>query len=176
MPTPTAAAETRLRRIVSASDRFVGVLKTVRKSGLRDLVWDSIGGTFDPARVRDVDVACFDSEHLQRVRDDEADALLRQLDQSVPWEAKNQAAVHLWYPDKFDGTAYFPATSVLDAVSRWPEMARSVAHRLNDHGRLEIFALCGLRDLLDGVWRRNPAQVSIERSRHRLRPQCVPEP
>ncbi|MGH7912334.1 MAG: nucleotidyltransferase family protein [Candidatus Dormibacteraceae bacterium] len=175
----------RLRRIVLGSRWLAGVLETVRASGLpeawvgagvlRDLVWDGRDGNFDPARVRDVDVPYFDPGDLRRERDDEADRRLRELDAAVPWEAKNQAAVHLWYAAKFEGTRYLPATSIEDAIARWPETATSVVVRLDDLGRLEILAPCGLADLLGGVWRRNPAQVSVERSRVRLQSQRVHE-
>jgi uncharacterized protein len=38
----------------------------------------------------------------------------------VPWEAKNQAAVHLWYERRF-GQAVGPLTSIAEAVATWPE-------------------------------------------------------
>ncbi|MBO0709535.1 MAG: nucleotidyltransferase family protein, partial [Candidatus Dormibacteraeota bacterium] len=65
--------------------------------------------------------------------------------------------------------------SIEDAVGRWPETATSVAVRLDDRDGLEVLAPCGLADLLGGVWRRNPAQVSVDRSRLRLAAQRVPE-
>ena len=174
-----------LRRLILASPWFVRVLESVRASGLpdawvgagvlRDLVWDGRERSFDPAAVRDVDVPYFDPSNLDRARDDEADALLRRLAPGIPWEAKNQAAVHLWYAAKFDGTPYPAARSIEDAVSRWPETATSVAVRLDHRDDLQVLAPCGLRDLLGGVWRRNPAQVSVERSRLRLAAQRVRE-
>lgn len=174
-----------LRRLVLGSPWFVRVLEAVRASGLpdawvgagvvRDLVWDGRQRSFDPATVHDVDVPYFDPSDLRRERDDEADALLHRLAPDTRWEAKNQAAVHLWYAGKFDGTPYPPARSIGDAVSRWPETATSVAVRLDDRDELEVLAPCGLADLLGGVWRRNPAQVSVERSRLRLEKQRVPE-
>lgn len=175
----------RLEGIVRGCAWLTRVLETVRASGLpdawvgagvlRDLVWDSREGGFDPSRVKDVDVPYFDPGDLRRTRDDEADELLRRLRPDVPWEAKNQAAVHLWYAAKFEGTPYCPAISIRDAIARWPETATSIAIRFDGRGRLEIVAPCGVRDLLDGVWRRNPAQVSVERSRIRLRRQRVHE-
>lgn len=170
--------EDRLQGIVLASPWLVEVLRAVRASQLpdawvgagvlRDLVWDGLTGGFDPGRVRDVDVPYFDSSNLRRERDEEADNELRRLAPDVPWEAKNQAAVHLWYPARFDGTPYAPAVSIADAVGRWPETATSVAIRLDARDSLQVVAPCGLTDLLGGVWRRNPAQVSLDRSRIRL--------
>ncbi|MFZ0217295.1 MAG: nucleotidyltransferase family protein, partial [Candidatus Dormiibacterota bacterium] len=99
--------EDRLRAIVRGSRWFLGVLEAVRESALpdawvgagalRDLVWGTLHDGFEVTRVRDVDVAYFDAADLRRERDDEADTLLRSLRPDVPWEAKNQAAVHTWY-------------------------------------------------------------------------------
>ncbi|GAA1887251.1 nucleotidyltransferase family protein [Asanoa iriomotensis] len=134
---------------------------------LRDLVWDErYGAGFDPARVRDVDVAFFDAADLSRDRDQSATALLTGLLPAVPWEATNQAAVHTWYADHFGGAAVPPLTSVADAVATWPETATSVAVRLTD--RVEVCAPLGVADLLGGVWRPNPRRITVERSRERL--------
>jgi hypothetical protein len=136
---------------------------------LRDLVWDGrFGAGFDATRVRDVDVAFFDPLDLTRANDDRATARLRAQLPDVPWEAKNQAAVHTWYPKKFGGGAVEPLRSIRDAVSTWPETATAVAVRLRDDDAVEVCAPLGLDDLLDGVWRRNPRRVSVEVSRARL--------
>ena len=175
----------RLEAVVRGSGWLMGVLWAVAASGLpdawvgagalRDLVWGELHGGFDPASVKDVDVAYFDPADLRRERDDEADALLCRLLPGVPWEAKNQAAVHTWYARRFAGTAYPPCASTCEAVGRWPETATSVAVRLGDGGRLEVCAPEGLADLLDGVWRRNPRQVSLEESLRRLERHRVAE-
>lgn len=136
---------------------------------LRDLVWGQrYGSGFRPDRVRDVDVAFFDPHELSRAGDDRATELLTQRLPEVPWEAKNQAAVHTWYPDRFGGDPVEPLTSIQDAVGTWPETATAVAVRLNGHDAIEVCAPLGLEDLLGGVWRRNPRRVSVAQSRARL--------
>lgn len=125
--------EEQLVAVVRGSRWFLEVLATVRESGLpdawvgagavRDLVWSTRLGRFDPGETRDVDVPYFDPADLCRERDDAADAVLRALRSEVPWEAKNQAAVHTWYAARFGGTPYPPAVSIADAVARWPETA-----------------------------------------------------
>ena len=62
---------------------------------VRDRVWgERYGEGLWPERVRDVDVAFFNPHDLSRANDDHAtEQLARQL-ADVPWEAKNQAAVH----------------------------------------------------------------------------------
>lgn len=155
------------------------VLATVRASGLpdawvgagavRDLVWgERYGAGFDPAAVRDVDVAYFDPDDLSRDRDDRATADLRRIWPGLPWEARNQAAVHTWYSTKSGGDEVAPLESIMDAIATWPEPATAVAVRLDPGGGIEICAPLGLDDLLAGVWRRNPRRVSVERSRERL--------
>jgi uncharacterized protein len=53
-------------------------------------------------------------------------------------------------------------------VATWPEYAVCVAARLALSGAIEICAPHGLDDLLDGVWRRNPARVTVGESERRL--------
>jgi uncharacterized protein len=172
-----ASGAAELEAQVRACPWLLGVLAAIRESGLpdawvgagviRDLVWDGLHGGFDPALVKDVDVAFFDPSDLRAERDDEAERVLLDLTSDVPWEAKNQAAVHLWYQQGF-GVPYPPASCSEEAVGRWPETATSVAVQLTPRDSVRICAPCGLADLLDGVWRRNPRQVSVEESRARL--------
>ncbi len=166
----------RLTALVRASDWMMRVLRTVRDSGLpdawvgagslRDLVWSGDG--FDPARVRDVDVAFFDPYHLSRDGDRRATEALASAWPDVPWEAVNQAAVHTWYGAHFGDGVSAPLTSIADAIGTWPETATAVAVRLSSKDQIEICAPFGLTDLLAGVWRRNGRVVPVERSRQRL--------
>jgi hypothetical protein len=136
---------------------------------LRDLVWgERYGSGFEPARVRDVDVAFFDPHDLSRANDDRVTERLRRRLPDVPWEAKNQAAVHTWYPGRFGGDPVEPLASVADAVGTWPETATAVAVRLRADGGIDVCAPLGLADLLTGVWRRNPRRISVEQSLARL--------
>jgi hypothetical protein len=127
---------------------------------LRDLVWNS--------PPRDVDVAFFDTSDLSRANDLRVTGLLHRRRPDVPWEAKNQAAVHTWYAEKFGGVEVEPLTSIHDAVSTWPETATAVAVRLKGDGSIEVCAPFGLADLFGRVWRRNPRRISVEQSRVRL--------
>jgi uncharacterized protein len=169
----------RLRAIVTASRWMTRVLATVAGSGvpdawvgagaLRDLVWGELYGPgFDPSTVRDVDVVYFDPIHTERADDDRATALLADLWHRPPWEARNQAAVHLWYHHKFGGPPRPPFRSVAEAVATWPEYATAVAVRATREGTIDICAPHGLDDLLDGIWRRNPARVDVAYSLTRL--------
>lgn len=133
---------------------------------VRDIVWDHLHGYAAPTRHRDVDVAFFDSTDLAPEYDRRVtNELVRRLP-GVPWEAKNQAAVHTWYEARF-GTSVDPLTSVEDAVETWPETATTVAVRLRSIGELQVIAPFGLSDLFGLVLRRNPCRVSVELFRQR---------
>jgi hypothetical protein len=148
---------------IDAPDWWIGA------GAVRDLVWDERFGTgFAPGKVKDVDVAFFDAADLTAERDEQVEAALGKRSPGVRWDAKNQARVHLWYADRF-GVAVEPLRSTLDGIATWPEFATCVAVRLSESGELSVAAPHGLDDLLDGTWRRNPARVTSEEYRWRLR-------
>jgi uncharacterized protein len=160
-----------LIRLIRASPWFTGLLEAAREVDaphwcvgggvLRDLVWDTQAGGFDPSRAKDVDLAFFDPARIGGDRDVEVEQALQAAAPHVPWDAKNQAAVHTWCPQRF-GAAVEPLLSVEDGVASWPETATSVAVRLTADDALEVIAPYDLRDLLGAVWRRNPRRVSIQ--------------
>jgi uncharacterized protein len=173
----------RLRDRLRAEAWLVRALDALAEAGLpdawigagvlRDVVWGQLNGGFDPAGVKDVDVAFFDPADLSPERDHAAQrALGARL--GLPWEATNQAAVHTWYQRYFGGPPVQPFGSVHDAVATWPETATCVAVRLSQAG-IEVCAPRGLADLLAGVWRVNPARVSPATSRQRLARQRIGE-
>ena len=172
-------AEPSLEALVRSSTWLMAVLTAVRDEDvpdawtgagvLRDLVWgERYGAGFRPADVHDVDVAFFDPGNLSRAYDDQITAGLAARLPAVPWQARNQAAVHTWYADRFGGEPPEPLTSITDAIGTWPETATAVAVRLSNSGALEVCAPLGLRDLMDGIWRRNPRRVSLAYSLTRL--------
>lgn len=168
----------RLHQILGANDWFMGVLRAVRAvdppdwlvgSGvIRSIVWDHLHGFKTPTPIRDVDVVYCDESDIERARDDEIAAYLREQRPDVPWEVTNQAGVHLWYEAKF-GSPIPPARSVEDAIGMWPETATSVAVRLLADNSLYVVCPCGLKDLLGLTLRRNPRQVSHAFFQQRLR-------
>jgi uncharacterized protein len=90
----------------------------VGASAVRDLVWGRLYGSgFTPGDVRDVDVVFFDPDDLTRDGDEEATRRLRDAWPQVPWEARNQAAVHTWYARKFGGGPVRPLLTIADAVA-----------------------------------------------------------
>jgi hypothetical protein len=138
---------------VAAPDWFVTA------GAIRDAVWDVLHDRPPTAMPRDVDLSFFDPGDLTPARDAAAEAALRRRAPELPWEAKNQAAVHLWYPARF-GSAVAPLASCAEAIATFPETASCVGVRLLAGGDLLIVAPYGLDDLLNGICRHNPTRVS----------------
>lgn len=131
---------------------------------IRDLVWDHLHDPGRPASHKDVDLAFFDPVALGEDREQGVLAALSTLAPDIPWDVKNQAAVHLWYPQVF-GFEVQPLTSSADGVATWPKTAAAVAVRLLADDSIEVVAPFGLEDLFGLVWRRNPRRVTIDEYR-----------
>jgi uncharacterized protein len=149
-------------REVDAPDWLIGA------GAVRTAVWDRLHGFEEPTELADVDVGFFDPADLSRDRDAAVEAALRELRPGTPWDAKNQAAVHLWYPAKF-GYEVPPLGSTAEAVATWPETAACVGVRLERDDSLSVVAPYGVEDLLGLVHRHNPARASVEEYERRLR-------
>jgi hypothetical protein len=178
-----------IRRLIRSCPWLMAVLATVRDAGdrfdlrcwvgagaVRDLAWDtwfSAGTTGDPAdfdgsAVKDVDVVYFAAHDRDRSLEHDVRDALTSRRPDVAWDVKNQAAVHLWYRDRF-GTAVEPLVSIADAVGTWPETATAVAVALGHDGSIDVVAPLGLDDLVGGIHRRNPRRVSLAEYRARMR-------
>jgi len=181
---PASDQAKELERILRSNTWFMSVLRAARAANLpdwfvgagaiRNVVWDHLHGHAVPTVLPDVDVVFFDPQDLTTARDEAADALPTARMPDVPWQAKNQAAVHVWYPDRF-GYAVPPLTSCLDGIATWPETATCVGVRLSPDDSIVIAAPLGLNDLLNMVWRRNPPRTTVESFRKRLHDKRVCE-
>jgi hypothetical protein len=150
--TPVLMEALRAARDVDPPDWLIGA------GAIRDAVWDAVHERA-PAMPRDIDVGFFDPGDLTPARDAEVLAALRARAPQLPWDAKNQAAVHLWYPQRF-GIAVEPFRSTAEAIATFPETASCVGLRLLPDDEIDVVAPYGLEDLFGLVCRRNPARVS----------------
>lgn len=159
----------RLARVVRRAPILMEALVAAREvdapgwlicaGAVRDVVWDELHHRPLTALPNDVDLAFFDPGDVTPQRDLDVEEAVRARAPALPWQAKNQAAVHLWYPERF-GAEVPPFASSGEAVATFPEFATCVGLRLLDDGEMLVVAPFGLDDLLGCVCRHNPTRVS----------------
>jgi hypothetical protein len=170
--------ERELLAIVRANAWLMNVLQTARDcdppdwlvgaGAIRSVVWDHLHGHAEPTPLKDVDLVFFDPADLSVEREAAVERQLTARRPDVPWEATNQAAVHLWYHEVFHRPNPVPPfASVEEAVATWPETATSIGLRLLPNDDLLLVAPFGLDDLFNLVLRRNPRRVTLEEFRRR---------
>jgi len=131
------------------------------------MVWDHLHAFSTPSSLRDIDFAYFNPIDMDAGAQERVQAQLQAALPGAPWEAINQATVHLWFEQHF-GHAVAPLRSLHEAVASWPEYATSIALTLSSDGELQVIAPHGLTDLFSMRVRRNPARVSVETYRQRI--------
>ncbi|HYM15922.1 MAG TPA: nucleotidyltransferase family protein [Dehalococcoidia bacterium] len=167
---PIAEQVAALERVIRSNPNATAILERAAQLGLpswylgagavAQTVWNNLHG-FDPTDgIKDYDLIYFDSEDLSSESEQEAQNRARHLfaDLHVVLDVKNEARVHLWYPQRFDRTIQ-PYRSAEHAVSTWPSTASSIAVRYEP----DMFVVCapfGLKDLFSLVVRPNKAIVS----------------
>ena len=169
--------EQSLRRIIRNTPWFMRALRVVRSvappeacigsGAVRNAVWDALHGYPEPSFLADVDVPYFDPDDVSEASEKRYERRLEALKPDLTWDAKNQAAVHLWFHTVF-GHEVEPLRSMRDAVATWPETALAVTVGLREDGTIAITAPLGLEDLFARVVRRNPRRVSIETYERRI--------
>jgi len=172
--------EARLAAMVLASPTIMQVLTGIAELGLPQgrlvsgavyqTVWNALTGRDPDYGVRDFDVAYFDPDVSWEAEDvwiqRAAAAFPPGLSERV--EVRNQARVHLWYPEKF-GRPYPPLTSTDESLERSLATAHAVGVKLTPSGGIDICAPYGLEDLFALVLQpapmnNNPA-VHLEKAR-----------
>jgi uncharacterized protein len=166
-----------LKRILLADELFVAILHAVRDLDLplaavgggavRSVVWDALSERPRPTEFQDIDVAYFQPDRLCSGVEQWAEQELTRRLPEYRWDVKNQAAVNLWYQERF-GVPADPFRSLEAAVATWPETATAVAVRLEPDDSLSIIAPLGLDDLVEMVWRHNPTRATGDHFRQRL--------
>jgi len=121
-------------------------------------VWNVLTERPPLTGVKDADVAYFDESDLSYEAEDVVirRAAAEFADLALPVEVRNQARVHLWYPQKF-GTPYPRLTCSADMMQYYASKTHAVAVRLKADDSLEVIAPFGLRDLFSFRITPNPA-------------------
>ena len=134
------------------------VLRGLREEALPDgllvagaiynLVWNTLTGRPSLTGINDIDVFYFDASDIGY---DAEDVVIKRLAARfahlpLPVQARNQARVHLWFPQKF-GTAFTPLTSSEEMLGRYASKTHAVAARLEADESMTILAPFGLDEI-----------------------------
>jgi hypothetical protein len=165
-----AANETQAARIVNfacVNPVNVAILERFPKMGLKDwwltsgclvqTVWNMRCGRPAAEGINDYDIVYF-SEDLSPEAEDQVVRDSGRLFADLPAtiEVRNQARVHLWYPDKF-GIAYSPLTSASEGILRFPSTTTAVGLKRTGEDFLDVYAPFGLGNVWDMVVKPNRA-------------------
>ncbi len=109
-------------------------------------VWNALTARTPDYGIKDYDIFYFDADTSW----DAEDANIRRVaaavsDLSVSVEVRNQARVHLWYPNKF-GVAYPPLQCATEGIDRFLAVAAQIGIR-PAHRNYDVYAPHGLDDL-----------------------------
>ena len=160
-----------LEAIIRSSSLLMEVLAGLRNDGLPDhllvagaiynLVWNRLTGRPDLTGINDIDVFYFDASDVSYEAED---VVIQRLGRRfahlpLPVQVRNQARVHLWFPQKF-GVPFTPLTSSTEMLSRYASKTHSVAARLEADDSLTIIAPFGLDDIFSFRITPNPALMN----------------
>ena len=156
----------RFEAIIRADPDLMHLLEQLRSLGLPQwrlvagclyqTVWNVLTGRKRGTGIKDYDLIYYDGADLSWEAED---AVIRCVAAATrdcvgPVEVRNQARVHLWFPDRF-GTPY-PRLAVADeALRNYSSIAHAVGVRLEDDNRLDTVAPFGLDDIFTMVIRPN---------------------
>ncbi|MER9304082.1 nucleotidyltransferase family protein [Mesorhizobium sp. M0293] len=155
---PFETQRTAFLEIVSADPLVREALTHARALGLADWlvvsgalynsVWNHLTGKQPGYGIKDVDLFYFDDSDLSYEAED---AVIRRAavhfdGLPLPVEVRNQARVHLWYPQKF-GQSCPRYSSSSESVSYFASKTHAVGVRYNADGQLDLVAPFGLDDI-----------------------------
>ena len=129
-----------------------------------NMVWNVLTGRPRHLGIKDADIVYFDPHDCSYEAEDRVIRRARSYfaDISIPVEVRNQARVHLWFPEKF-GLAYPQLKSSAEMLIYFATKTHAVAARL-EAGQILIHAPFGLDDLFS--FRLTPNPVLENRATH----------
>jgi uncharacterized protein len=168
---PTAQ-EQALRDIIAQSPTLLDRLTRARDWNLPDwwivsgaiynTVWNQLTGRPDMHGVKDIDLFYFDEDRSYEAEDRQIVEAARRFPGTPPVELRNQARVHLWYPEHF-GQPYLKLTSSCQAIDHFASRTHCIGARLTATG-LDLYAPYGLDDIFS--FRLTPNRVLDNRATH----------
>lgn len=160
-----------LIEILSSSEMLMGLFKAAKSlephpyyigaGCLVQTVWNKLTGRPLDYGIGDIDIIYYQEEDLGYIAEDTMVKKGKDLFAGVPFpvDIKNQARVHLWYPDKF-GIELQPYRSLEAAIDTWPTTATCLGVRLNVDDSWHVYAPYGLDDLFRMIVRPNKLLIS----------------
>lgn len=166
-----ASAEEQQRVLVDilrGQPHLMSILEGMNALGLPDpllgsgaiynTVWNVLTGRPPLTGIKDADVVYFDDSDLSYEAED---AVIRRCAAHfatlpIPVEVRNQARVHIWFPQKF-GVAYPRLTRSADMMLYFASKTHAVAARLEADGSISMHAPFGLSDIFAFRVTPNPA-------------------
>jgi uncharacterized protein len=123
---------------------------------LYQTVWNVLTGRPRGTGIKDYDLIYFDAADPSWEAED---AVIRRVAAATrdcvgPVEVRNQARVHLWFPQRF-GSAYPQLAAADEALSNYSSIAHAIGVRLEADGRLDIVAPFGFDDMFAMLIRPN---------------------
>jgi hypothetical protein len=115
---------------------------------LYQTVWNVLANRPRGTAIKDYDLIYYDNEDLSWEAED---AVIRRVAAATagcvgPVEVRNQARVHLWFPQRF-GCAYPPLGNADEALRFYASIVHAIGVRLMDGDRFDIAAPFGLDDM-----------------------------
>jgi len=131
-------------------------------------LWNERAGRSPQSEVKDYDIFYFDDADLSWEAEDaviqRGRVLFGDLDALI--EIRNQARVHLWYPQRF-GAPYPSLASSEDGIGRFLVRCTCVGLAPQGDGSLRLHAPYGLDELEHGILRPNANAPSLQRFREK---------
>ena len=128
--------------------------------------WNERLGHAPQSDIKDYDIFYFDPSDLSWEAEDaviqRGKAVFADLDALI--EIRNQARVHLWYPQRF-GAPYPILASAQDGIDRFLVRCTCVGLSPQGDGSLKLYAPYGLDELEQGILRPNANAPSLHRFR-----------
>jgi uncharacterized protein len=172
-----ATQQQALREIIAQSPILTDRLTRARDWNLPDwwivsgalynTVWNHLTGRPDMFGVKDIDLFYFDEDRSYEAEDHHIREAETRFPGIPPVELRNQARVHLWYPDHF-GQAYPQLTASHEAIDLFASRTHCIGARLINAG-LELYAPYGLDDIFS--FRLTPNLALDNRATHHAKAQ-----
>jgi hypothetical protein len=135
----------------------------VVSGAIYNTVWNSLTGKPSGYGVKDIDLFYFDGADLSWEAEDAVIKIGEKHFAGLPVEIRNQARVHLWYPERF-GRQCPVYRSSADSLSYFASCTHAVGVRLTDAGEFEVTAPFGLDDIFS--FRVTPNHVMDNQATH----------